>query len=613
MHGDPCRGNEAGMINGLLIINKEKGYTSFDVVAKLRSLLHQKKIGHLGTLDPEAEGVLPVCLGKAARLADRLSGGQKVYRAVLRLGITTDTQDACGRLLQRSDVCCTEEEVRRVAAGFTGLQEQLTPMYSARKVDGKKLVDLAREGRDVPRKTAQIEISRLDVLSVDLPYVTLRAVCSKGTYIRTLCHDIGEALGCGGMMDSLVREEACGYRLKDALTLEEVTALVLTEKLGDRILTMPDLLADCARFTVPEPLRIPARNGNPLPAEPSCFDRFPKPEEDVLVSDAEGNLLGLYRRRGRKLWPDIMLNQPEEEKPFVPRPSVVSLGKFDGLHCGHQAILAEMERIAKEKKLRRVLFSFTSAPEALIGGKTEICLLTKEEKRLLAKAKGIDLIEECPFTPEIRTMRAEDFLRKILIGRYGMRELVVGPDCCFGYGREGNVEYLKAHAEEWHYRVTVVEKVRLNGEIISSTRIKSLLAVGELTEAADCLGRAYSFRGRVLFGRQLGRELGYPTINLAIPEKKACPPFGVYAAVCESEGKTWLGMADLGTKPTVGSCERPGLEMHLFDSGEDLYGKTVTVSLLRFIRPEKCFGSTEELKEQLAADEDRIRQLSEQV
>ena len=157
------------MIDGVLVVKKERGYTSFDVVARLRSLLHQKKIGHLGTLDPEAEGVLPVCLGKAARRADLLSGGEKVYRAVIRLGVSTDTQDACGKLLKRRPVTVTEEAFRETVGQFTGRQQQLTPMYSARKIDGKKLVDLAREGKEVERSTAEIDIRSIEVLSVSLP------------------------------------------------------------------------------------------------------------------------------------------------------------------------------------------------------------------------------------------------------------------------------------------------------------------------------------------------------------------------------------------------------------------------------------------------------------
>ena len=209
-------------MDGVLIINKEKGYTSFDVVAKLRGILGQKKIGHLGTLDPEAEGVLPVLLGRATKLASLLSEGSKVYRTVLYLGAETDTQDACGKVLAHHLVSCSEEEVRAAVRSFLGRSRQLTPMYSARKVGGNKLVDLARRGVEVERSSEEILIKQLEILDIHLPRVVLRVRCSKGTYIRTLCADIGEKLECGGTMKSLVRTKVGRFTLEQAHTLSEL-------------------------------------------------------------------------------------------------------------------------------------------------------------------------------------------------------------------------------------------------------------------------------------------------------------------------------------------------------------------------------------------------------
>ena len=168
-------------MDGLLIINKERGFTSFDVIAKLRTVLGQKRIGHLGTLDPEAEGVLPVVLGKATRLAELLSGGEKVYRTTLLLGVSTDTQDTTGRLLQYSAPAADEAFIRRTVLSFEGEQDQLPPMVSAKKVDGRKLVDLARKGIEVERRPARITVYSIEILDVSLPRITLRVRCSKGT------------------------------------------------------------------------------------------------------------------------------------------------------------------------------------------------------------------------------------------------------------------------------------------------------------------------------------------------------------------------------------------------------------------------------------------------
>ena len=214
------------MINGIINVYKEKGYTSHDVVAKLRGILRQKKIGHTGTLDPEAEGVLPVCLGKATKVCGLLTEKDKVYEAVLLLGRTTDTQDITGTILEEKDAACSVEQVQAVLKMFEGAQTQIPPMYSALKVNGKKLCDLARAGIEVERKPREITVFSIQIKEIALPRVRMEIHCSKVTYIRTLCHDMGQALGCGGCMESLIRTKAAGFELKDAVKLEEIEARV---------------------------------------------------------------------------------------------------------------------------------------------------------------------------------------------------------------------------------------------------------------------------------------------------------------------------------------------------------------------------------------------------
>ena len=189
------------MFDGVLNVYKEKGYTSHDVVAKLRGILGQKKIGHTGTLDPDAQGVLPVCLGKATRLCDMLTDHAKTYEAVLLLGKETDTQDISGQIIAEKEPDVSEEEVCVTIMGFVGEYAQIPPMYSARKVNGKKLYELARAGKVVERQPRQVTIYEIAIKSAALPRVTMIVRCSKGTYIRTLCHDIGQKLGCGGCIE----------------------------------------------------------------------------------------------------------------------------------------------------------------------------------------------------------------------------------------------------------------------------------------------------------------------------------------------------------------------------------------------------------------------------
>ena len=234
-------------MDGVLVIRKEKGYTSHDVVAKLRGILHMKKIGHTGTLDPEAEGVLPVVLGKATKLVDLLTEKQKTYEALLHLGLETDTQDMTGTVLNEKPVTVSEEEVKAVIESFLGEQEQIPPMYSAIKVNGQKLYDLARQGREVARKPRMITIFDLTLTqNLGNGQYALRIVCSKGTYIRTLCHDLGQALGCGGCMAALRRTEASNFRIDEAVTLEDV------QREGEALLHPTDsLFRQYPAYTIP--------------------------------------------------------------------------------------------------------------------------------------------------------------------------------------------------------------------------------------------------------------------------------------------------------------------------------------------------------------------------
>jgi tRNA pseudouridine55 synthase len=210
-------------MTGIIIINKPAGWTSHDVVAKLRGILHERRIGHGGTLDPMATGVLPVFVGRATRAVEFIENADKEYVCGIRLGVTTDTQDITGNVLTEIEADVPEGELRKALAGFTGEISQIPPMYSAIKVNGKKLYQLARKGVEVERQPRVITIHDLELLDWDGREGHLRVVCSKGTYIRTLCHDIGEILGCGGVMTSLVRTRVGVYRIEDAAELEDAS------------------------------------------------------------------------------------------------------------------------------------------------------------------------------------------------------------------------------------------------------------------------------------------------------------------------------------------------------------------------------------------------------
>lgn len=286
-------------MDGIINIYKEAGFTSFDVVAKLRGILKQKKIGHTGTLDPDAEGVLPVCIGKATKLCDYLTGKDKVYRAVLRLGITTDTQDMSGTVLTRQEPAVSEEEILAIIQGFTGRQTQIPPMYSALKVNGKKLCDLARAGIEVERKPREIEIFSIKVHSVELPRITMEVHCSKGTYIRTLCQDIGSRAGCGGCMEKLLRTETAGFSVENAYRLKEVEEIVKGvdqkgRRIEDILLPVEAALKDYPRIDAKPGMEKILRNGGRFLEEDISLKE--EAENSLYrVYDASGMFVGLFR------------------------------------------------------------------------------------------------------------------------------------------------------------------------------------------------------------------------------------------------------------------------------------------------------------------------------
>lgn len=246
------------MANGILIVNKPEGWTSQDVVSKLRGVFHEKRVGHGGTLDPMATGVLPVFFGRATRAVEFFEHADKKYVAIVRLGQITDTQDTTGNVLENREVSVSEADVEAILPKFIGKIEQIPPMYSAIKIGGKKLYELARAGKEIERKPRQIEIFSLKMEHVNGNDWRLTVHCSKGTYVRTLCHDIGLALGCGGCMASLERIAAGVYTLQESVTLDEIIA---DEMRQARLQPVESLFTKHPALTLTAPQEKCVRNG----------------------------------------------------------------------------------------------------------------------------------------------------------------------------------------------------------------------------------------------------------------------------------------------------------------------------------------------------------------
>ena len=280
------------MPNGILIIDKPEGWTSMDVCAKLRGLFHERRVGHGGTLDPMATGVLPVFLGRATRAVSFVTDSEKEYVAGLQLGVITNTQDTTGEILETRPVSVTREQLEAALAPFRGDILQVPPMYSAIKIGGKKLYELARKGKEVERPPRPVTIHALELVEQTGPDAwTLRVRCSKGTYVRTLCHDIGLALGCGGAMSSLRRTMAGGFTLDDAVTLKGVLSAPDPAAL---LRPVDACFADRPALTLPAGAEKKVRNGVPV-----SLPRLADGEYRVYAPD--GTFLALSRARGGTL------------------------------------------------------------------------------------------------------------------------------------------------------------------------------------------------------------------------------------------------------------------------------------------------------------------------
>lgn len=281
-------------MDGIVIVDKPNGWTSQDVVSKLRGVFKTRRIGHGGTLDPMATGVLPVFVGRATRAVEFFEHAEKTYEATLRLGISTDTEDITGTVLEEKPVAVTEEEFRKALQNFRGEIFQIPPMYSAIKINGQKLCDLARRGKEVERKPRPVTIYALDCLSFEGKTARLRIHCSKGTYIRTLCKDIGDALGCGGTMESLRRVTAGEYTISRAVTME---TLVKAEEPALFLLPTDSLFASYPAVTLTEKQTLRCRNGNAFSVtlQPGTYRAYSPEGEFLMLAKVEDGVMSTVK------------------------------------------------------------------------------------------------------------------------------------------------------------------------------------------------------------------------------------------------------------------------------------------------------------------------------
>ena len=303
-------------MNGIINIYKEQGYTSHDVVAKLRGILRMKKIGHTGTLDPDAVGVLPVCTGRATKLCGMITDWGKTYEAVMLLGTRTDTQDISGNILSQTEVNVTKIQIMDVISSFTGEYDQIPPMYSALKHNGKKLYELARQGIEIERKPRRVNIKSILINDINLEdsdkTVTFTVECSKGTYIRTLCEDIGNRLGCGACMQSLKRTRVGSFSIDNSYTLSQIEQMVQAGKTDEILTPIDEMFSDSRKIIISQEYDKLLYNGNKLPYNSiqGKNDAQHNEDEQVRVYDKNDEFIGVYRFEGNEFVPVKMFYQP---------------------------------------------------------------------------------------------------------------------------------------------------------------------------------------------------------------------------------------------------------------------------------------------------------------
>lgn len=282
-------------ISGVINIYKEKGFTSHDVVNIVRKKLGKIKTGHTGTLDPDAMGVLPICVGKATKLSEYIASSIKEYKAIVSLGKTTTTQDGSGEVIEEKKVNCSEDNIKKVVNCFKGEIMQTPPMYSAIKIGGKKLYELAREGKEIERKQRKITIYNIEITNfIDNENFEIKVLCSKGTYIRTLCNDIGEALGCGAYMSYLLRTRTGNFYIDNAIKLDDIDRFLQYNKLNDILLPMDIVLSGYKKISVLNKANKFLYNGNKISFSYLKNKENLQQNEKVIVYDEDNNLIGIY-------------------------------------------------------------------------------------------------------------------------------------------------------------------------------------------------------------------------------------------------------------------------------------------------------------------------------
>ncbi len=570
-------------MQGLILLDKIKDITSFGAVARIKHLCGEKRVGHTGTLDPLATGVLPVLIGKSTALSSYMLDADKKYIAQVKLGTTTDTEDITGKVLSEREVSVTQEQLEKTLERFAGKLMQRPPMYSALKKDGVPMYERARRGEkiDIPEREITVySLKLLKPLDSDNTF-SFEAFVSKGTYIRSLIRDIGEALGCGAVMTELRRTETAGIDISQCVNLDELTR----DNIKDYIISEEKAVSYMREVCVSEAQAERFTNGGAL-----SFDRIKisaNHNGELLRVSFKNKFLGIGEVDAdtNELKVKCVINYPKLS-------NALALGTFDGVHSAHKKVLDLPE------KYKKIAVCFRKPPKTYFGNEAK--LLTNEQTKLvLLKKAGIDEVCSLEFG-EFRDKSPMEFLL-FLKERFSPKVISCGYNYRFGKGAEGDTKLLEEFCRDNGIKFICVDKVERSGKAVSSTAIRELLKNGQIKAANTMLGYKFSYTAEVIGGDKRGRTLGFPTINQRYPEDLVSLKNGVYKTRVIVRGKEYEGITNIGNRPTY-PIDFLVSETYIKDFSKEIYGETVTIIPLEFLREEKKFDSIEELKQQILLD-----------
>ena len=620
---------ESGLC-GVLAIDKPQGITSHDVVNVVRRLTGEKRVGHAGTLDPMATGLMLVCVGAATRLSAYLTGHDKSYVARIVFGAGTDTDDADGRVITAFSAAGPGEglaaleqlDPQTTLDGIVGTSLQLPPAYSAIKKNGVTAYKAAREGKRIELEPREVTISKAVYIGTgvervnlsdgeggcfkaSLPYWDVELSVSKGTYIRSIARDLGSKLGCGAHLRALRRVSVADCAVEEAYSLERLAQIT----------------ADGSELPWADPVR--------LLGFPNVHELDDDEAKDVsngrqlrssvregLVSCVrDGKLFAIYRACGNVMKPEVVIpggvvgvgRAPHCNARLVSwdlrtMPSsklgsrVVVMGVFDGLHEGHMALFEAARRDAGHRGLPLTVVTFDKDPDELFGREPESFKLMANEARLdaLRKSRRVGASEVVAIKTDRDSLSVEapDFLGK-LAELIDVASIHVGADFRFGRKAAGTVDDISAWCERIGAACCPQELFEAEGEVVTATRIRSLLEQGD-ADAVAKLDPGYVICGEVVHGRGEGADMGFATANVVPEQGVMLARDGVYGGYAFVGGTCYAAAVNMGVAASFENATSP-IEAHLLDYTGDLYGKVIEIKLVHWLRPQIKFDNIEDL------------------